>query len=146
MSSHVSEDNSTLLNASILTTPQWQRERELNIHEPMARKLVPERNVGVAQRLLWTRRALGMPQNKFATSAGISPTAYNQWETGQTFPPADAAIKLCEAHDLSLDWIYRAKMGALPAALADAIKGMIALDSERQPKMKVVEPPKRRRA
>jgi hypothetical protein len=135
MSSHVSEDNSTLLNASILTTPQWQRERELNIHEPMARKLVPERNVGVAQRLLWTRRA-----------AGISPTAYNQWETGQTFPPADAAIKLCEAHDLSLDWIYRAKMGALPAALADAIKGMIALDSERQPKMKVVEPPKRRRA
>lgn len=136
------------LKGQVLTTPQWSRARKLVTHEPMARRLPPDRNIELAQRLLWTRRALQLQQNKFATSAGISPTAYNQWETGQTYPPADAAIKLCDAHELSLDWIYRGKMGALPSALADAIKALVTIDSERaerQPKMKVVEP-KRRRA
>lgn len=144
--SHEDEDSSTELNASILTTPQWRDARKLNIYGGMARGLIPERNRLVAQRLLWTRTALQLKQNKFATDAGLSPTTYNQWETGVVHPPVDGAMKLCEAHELTLDWIYRGKMGSLPSTTADGIKALMAIDAARQPSMKVVQPKRRNRS
>jgi transcriptional regulator with XRE-family HTH domain len=116
----------------------------LNIFPLMKGGLRPERNLIVGRRLLLTRDALRLKQNKFAEAAGISPTVYNQWENGAVYPPADGAIKLCEAHGLTLDWIYRGHKDRLPSWLADAIKALEAAEAARQPQAKMVEPRRRK--
>lgn len=85
----------------------------------------PHRNIVVGRRLKLARMAMGWGerQGRFAQAAGISLTAYNQWESGENYPGVDNAIKLCEKHvGLTLDWIYRGNMDGMPTRLSSAIQ------------------------
>jgi transcriptional regulator with XRE-family HTH domain len=84
----------------------------------------------IGQRLLLTRQALGIGgQGDFAARAGIGATAYNQYETGRKRPSIENAIALCDAYDLTLDWIYRGDPSGLTYELGDAIKALRAVRS-----------------
>jgi transcriptional regulator with XRE-family HTH domain len=88
----------------------------------------------VQHRLLLTRRAVSvreraedprrpdLSQKDFAARAGLTQPHYNQVETGVRLIGVRAAIKLCDAHGLTLDWIYRGDPSGLPVRLADAIR------------------------
>jgi transcriptional regulator with XRE-family HTH domain len=144
---HNDKDSSTTLNASILTTPQWSRARQLNIF-PLMKKggSRPERNLRLGRRLALAREVLRLKQYRFAEEAGLSSTRYNQWETGAVYPPADEAIKLCDKYGLTLDWIYRGRMDCLPTFISDGIRALEAAEAARQPAAKVVVPRPRKSA
>lgn len=76
----------------------------------------------IAERLKLTREALGMRQNAFAAAADLKPNAYNQYEKARGRPELDQAQALCDAHGLTLDWIYRGDASGLPAALVERIR------------------------
>lgn len=76
----------------------------------------------IGERLALTRRALGLRQNVFAERAGIAQSAYSQHETGVRRPSIENAISLCEAYDITLEWIYRGDMRGLRHGLAEEIK------------------------
>ena len=77
----------------------------------------------IAARLRATRRALGADnQQEFGDQAGILQSNYSQYENGHKRPSVDAAIALCEAYNLTLDWIYRGDPSGLPYKLAAAIQ------------------------
>jgi DNA-binding XRE family transcriptional regulator len=78
----------------------------------------------VAMRLQLTRDALGIKQGAFAEAADIRPNTYNQYEKGKNLISLEEAHKLCDAHNLTLDWIYRGDQSGLRASLADAIKAI----------------------
>lgn len=78
------------------------------------------RNVG--RRLLITRRALRFQQEEFAAGAGLSQPRYNPYETGKRILTIEAALRLCERYQLTMDWLYRGDPSGLPYRLAEAIK------------------------
>ena len=75
----------------------------------------------IGERLRVTREALGLSQATFAKAAKVSASAYNQYERGRMRPAIDQAIRLCEGHKLTLDWIYRGDPSGLKYSLADQI-------------------------
>ena len=75
----------------------------------------------VARRLSQSRRALGLDQQSFGESAGLSQPRYNQYETGRRLLTLPAAMALCDRHLLTLDWIFRGDPSGLPARLHGAI-------------------------
>jgi transcriptional regulator with XRE-family HTH domain len=80
----------------------------------------------ICERLRDTRAALGHTnQADYARRAGISPTAYNNYEHGYRIG-LEAALKLCDAYNLSLDWIYFGDTANLPTAVSDKIREYIA--------------------
>jgi transcriptional regulator with XRE-family HTH domain len=72
----------------------------------------------VARRLTLTREILGLTQKEFAESAGMILSRYNLREAGKVPLPLRVAIQLCDAHGLTLDWLYRGKVQGLPIWLA----------------------------
>lgn len=76
----------------------------------------------VARRLRLTRRALGMTQAEVAETCGIGRTAFNQYETGTRLLTLTAALALCGAFGLTLDWLYRGDPSGLPHRLFEAIR------------------------
>jgi transcriptional regulator with XRE-family HTH domain len=78
----------------------------------------------IGERLRLTREALGLSQADFARQASVSPSAYNQYEKGKMRPAIDQAVKIRDAHKLTLDWIYLGDNSGLRASLADAIKAL----------------------
>ena len=80
------------------------------------------KSVGV--RLQLTREAMGLNQTEFAERANIASNTYNQFEKGQRVPSVRIALKLCIAHDLTLDWIYRDDRSNLSYELGDAIRAL----------------------
>ena len=81
-------------------------------------------NRAVGERLRLTREALGLSQNDFASRAGIAANTYSQCENGKRSLAITKAIALCEAHGLTLDWLYRDDPGNLAYKLAAAIKAL----------------------
>lgn len=75
----------------------------------------------IGTRLLETRRALSLSQKDMCGPAGIAANTYNQYERGVARPSLDNALRLCYAHRLSLDWIYRGDPASLRVQLLDAI-------------------------
>ena len=78
----------------------------------------PTSTESIARRLKLSREALGLNQTQFCSAAGVAPNTYNQWERARGRPELDGATQLCEAHGLTLDWIYRGLSGGLPDWLA----------------------------
>lgn len=77
----------------------------------------------IARRLVLTRRALGIEhQQDFGRAAGLSQSQYHHFESGKRRLSLEAALALCETYGLSLDWLYRGDMNALPFRLANAIR------------------------
>jgi len=76
---------------------------------------------GVAYRLRLTRAVLGGNQGSFAKKADLNGPTYNQYETATTYPELDQANALCDAHRLTLDWIFRGNASGLRRDLEDAL-------------------------
>jgi len=77
----------------------------------------------VARRLTSARLALGLDQQQFGTRAGLSQPQYNQFDKGKRLLTLAAAMKLCDAYNLTLDWLYRGDPSNLPYKLATSIRG-----------------------
>jgi transcriptional regulator with XRE-family HTH domain len=78
----------------------------------------------VGLRLELTRHVLGMAQKTFCARAKIAANTYNQIENGKKGIGLEKAIALCDAYDLTLDWIYRGDPSGLRYDIADAIKAL----------------------
>ena len=84
-----------------------------------------ERTVeAIARRLIATRHALGLNQRQLCERAGVAPNTYNQWERAKGRPDIDGALLLCDAFGLTLDWIYRGEMSALPHGIAVKLRAL----------------------
>ncbi|MEZ5852571.1 MAG: helix-turn-helix transcriptional regulator [Hyphomicrobiaceae bacterium] len=83
----------------------------------------------VGRRLRLTRQAMRLTQREFASRAGIATNTYGQYESGARLISPARAIELCEAHGLSLDWIYRGQSGDLQYKLATAIRALSDLSA-----------------
>lgn len=84
----------------------------------------PAYRAEVAARLLLTREVVGLKQGAFAERAGIAANTYNQQEKGEKLPSLENAIALCDAYDLTLDWIYRGEPGGLRYEFVAAMKAL----------------------
>lgn len=82
----------------------------------------------IAERLELTRKALGMNQRQFALTADLTPPAYSNWIKRPSRPDLDSAFKLCDAHDLTIEWIYEGDAARLPARIVEAIRKQIAAE------------------
>lgn len=71
----------------------------------------------IAMRLTLARQAYGLDQQAFGTRAGLSQPQYNQYETGRRLLSLQAAVRLCDEYNLTLDWLYRDDPSGLPADL-----------------------------
>lgn len=71
----------------------------------------------IAKRLTWARTAYGLDQQAFGTRAGLSQPQYNQFETGKRLLTLQAAVRLCDEYNLTLDWLFRDDPSGLPADL-----------------------------
>jgi transcriptional regulator with XRE-family HTH domain len=93
----------------------------------------PFKEIGERLRLL--REVVGLDQRSFADRAGLAQSTYNQYEMGVRRPAIENAIALCEAYNVSLDWIYRGDLGGLRHQLALALSAAIepSLKRERGP-------------
>lgn len=78
----------------------------------------------IGLRLELTRQVFGLAQNEFCARAKIAPNTYNQYEQGKRKPTIESAIALCDAYDLTLDWIYRGDPSGLRYDTADALKAL----------------------
>lgn len=76
----------------------------------------------IALRLYQTRQALGLSQVELCARAGIATNTYNQWEKAKGRPELDKAVQLCDAFDLTLDWIYLGDASGLRHDLAVKIQ------------------------
>ena len=68
----------------------------------------------IAERLIASRKAIGLKQAEYAERAGIPNNTYNQYEQAKGRPSLDFAYKLCDAYGLTLDWIYNGDPSGLP--------------------------------
>lgn len=76
----------------------------------------------VGNRLRSARLALGWTSQKdFAEACDIGVTAYNNWENGRQLPKPSQLVKVCERFGLTMDFVYRGKLDALPMNLSKDI-------------------------
>ncbi len=75
----------------------------------------------VATRLRITRLALKLTQRRLCELTGLSTSAWNNAETGDSRIGVDSAILLCQATGITLDWIYRGSRVGLPTGISEAI-------------------------
>jgi transcriptional regulator with XRE-family HTH domain len=81
--------------------------------------------VDIGRRLRLTRVALGIEnQVDFGREAGLSQPQYNYFETGSRPLTLQAALKLCDRYNLTLDWLYRGDPSGLPYKLAKDISNV----------------------
>jgi len=82
----------------------------------------PERTAeAIGRRLRATREATGLKQGPFLALCDIAQNTYSQWETGARRPSIDEAIRLCDAHKLTLDWIYLGDASGLPLKITSKL-------------------------
>ena len=82
----------------------------------------PTSTPDVAARLRSSRLALKLTQARLCIIAGIATNAWNNVENGRSRISVDAAIKLCQATGLTLEWIYRGVRVGLPVSIAEALR------------------------
>lgn len=75
----------------------------------------------VARRLTLSRIASGKDPGVFAELADISGSNYSQFENLWRKLSLRAAMKICQAHGLTLDWLYRGDPNGLSIRTHDAI-------------------------
>lgn len=91
------------------------------------------------------REALGQSQEAFATSLGLSPNRYNQYERGKRTLAPDIARRIRTQWGISLDYLYSGEIRRLEHDLAEKVKAKIIPPDEPVNGMKIVPVPKRRR-
>ena len=88
------------------------------MHDPLD---VGDLDKDVARRLTLSRIALAMSQGEFAAKAGLSQSNYSQYERLWRSLSIRAAMKLCNAYGLTLDWLYRGDPSGLSIRLYESI-------------------------
>jgi transcriptional regulator with XRE-family HTH domain len=77
----------------------------------------------IAVRLERLRLHLGYKtQGPFAELCGLGRTAYTQYEAGSRRLTLDAAVNICAATHVTLDWLFLGEIHGLPAMLKDLAK------------------------
>lgn len=84
-----------------------------------AEKLTPRQRTGL--RLQAARRETGKPAAEVCRVLEVAPNKWSQWENGIYPPDVDTVSVFCDIYGVSLDWIYRGRSEALPAAKAERI-------------------------
>ena len=82
--------------------------------------------MAVGTRLRLTRQALGLTQTEFGRRAGISKSAMSNIENGRNFPTIPNLVALCEAHDLTLEWVCAGFFKGLRHELVERIRDEMA--------------------
>ena len=86
----------------------------------------------VAARLKQTREAVGRSQADWCRMVGITPQAWSNCEMGRNLISHEAALKICVATGVSLDWIYRGLRSGLPYELACKLVAAEALANKKR--------------
>jgi transcriptional regulator with XRE-family HTH domain len=81
----------------------------------------------IARRLRATRDALELKKGQFAGLAGIASNTYSQWESGKRRPHLDEAIRLADAHRITLDWIYLGDASGLPLKISSRLSAAVTV-------------------
>ncbi|TMV14426.1 helix-turn-helix domain-containing protein [Arenibacterium halophilum] len=68
----------------------------------------------VATRVRNVREAYGMASGDFARSIGVDPSSYSKIEKGTKPLKMEMGVAVCEAYGVTLDYIYRGRLGDLP--------------------------------
>lgn len=79
----------------------------------------------IADRLERARHAFGLNQAAWCRRVGITPNAWNQYESAERRISLDQAIKLCDATGLTLEYIYRGQLAGMSNELATKIQAEI---------------------
>ena len=75
-------------------------------------------NQQIAQRLRWTRRALGYSQALMADLVGLAgANGWNNYEKAVNRIPVDTAAKVCIVAGCDMDWIYRGELSGIDERL-----------------------------
>ena len=74
---------------------------------PIARKTLP-------RRLQATLDALEVNQADVCKATGLKPNRLSQYMSGERGLTLDAAVKICDAYGLTLDWLFLADPSGLP--------------------------------
>ncbi|ODM77768.1 hypothetical protein A6452_34390 [Bradyrhizobium elkanii] len=82
----------------------------------------PESTEAVAHRLKQTREAMKLTQVAWCKLVGIATPQWNNYESGGRRITVDAALKVCRATGVGLNWIYRGWENDVPINLATVIK------------------------
>ena len=83
----------------------------------------------IGRRLRATRKALDLKQGPFLALCDIAQNTYSAWETGARRPSVDEAARLCDAHKLTLDWIYLGDASGLPLKITSKLpRSMLIAD------------------
>ena len=77
--------------------------------------------IEVGRRLKSLRKAFGMKQAALCRLTGISPQAWNNAETGDNLLTVPNAVEVCRVTGVTMDWIYRGQITALPSNLLAAL-------------------------
>ena len=81
----------------------------------------PEWLQGIAARLAATRDALGLRDIDLAKTVGASASRWGNYMQAKRPLDIEAAIRLCNRYQLTLDWIYRGVSAGLPLELGDKL-------------------------
>lgn len=76
----------------------------------------------IGQRLQKTREALGVTAEAAAHVAGVTRSAWSNYEAGARPPPALAIQRFCLRFGISTDWILLGNPSTLPAGLAEKLE------------------------
>lgn len=93
-----------------------------NSHKRVDPASIPE----IARRLRLLRKAVALNATELAATTGITRAAWSNYETAQARIGVDAAMKLCRAYGVTLDWIYFGDDEFLRAHLFKRIKAVEA--------------------
>src|SRR5262245_2944802 len=111
-----------MLYQSTSRTLQWIIPARGPIPEFMKTEFPGVTPAAVGERLRHVREALELSQKEFGRRAGISKSAMNNIEAGRNFPTIPNLVALCEAHDITLQWVCTGSMKGLRHELVEAIR------------------------
>jgi transcriptional regulator with XRE-family HTH domain len=83
----------------------------MNAHDP----------IEVGKRLRLLREGLKMKQTALCRLTKITDQVWNNAETGDNLLTVPNAVKLCRVTGVTMDWIYRGQITALPSSVLTAI-------------------------
>lgn len=90
------------------------------------RSVNPLSQEAVAKRITALRQAKGMIKAAFARSCGMTPQGLSNYETGGQMVSTPMAEKICAAHGVSFDYIYRGSFKDFPDDLRELIPALLA--------------------
>jgi transcriptional regulator with XRE-family HTH domain len=82
------------------------------------RPINPTSLAAISERLRLLQLSSGLKQAPFSRLVGLSASQWNNYSRGRERISIDAALKVCVATGVSLDFIYRGERAALPFKLA----------------------------